>query len=130
MMKRFSMLLVMCSAYAVLLGHSIVPHHHHETEADLLAHHASAHQHDHDHASLPNLLGHFVHAEDVFTSTVSLLLYPSLLKQTPVIVLDFSKILTINGIQNFPYSIEQPPEVNIYCFSNRKSSGLRGPPSI
>lgn len=124
------MLLVLCSAYIVLLGHSIIPHHHHDSEADLAAHHTTEHQHDHDQTSLPNLLGHFLHSEAIFTSTVTYQLHPSLVKLFPVVVFDLSKMLTISELQNFPYTIDLPPEFNITCLDYRKSYGLRGPPTI
>lgn len=52
MLKRSCSILTMILALAIMLGHNIFPHHHHEVDKELAEHHHSDdHNHDTDHES-------------------------------------------------------------------------------
>lgn len=75
-MKKQISILFLFIACIIMQAHAIIPHHHHDNEQELQAHHSSDH-HDHDShddaeegfADLNHLFSHFVHTEDSFTYT-------------------------------------------------------------
>ncbi len=69
MFKKQATIIFLTIAYALLLGHNIIPHHHHNNEHDLAEHHQTHHQHhgeEHDN-DLGHMFTHSIHPDDDFT---------------------------------------------------------------
>jgi hypothetical protein len=75
MLRKISMFIAVLSAYLLVLGHDLVPHHHHDERAEAIAHQQhdaeaaeAHHHHEHesentaDHSPLPEFFSHFIHA--------------------------------------------------------------------
>jgi len=131
MLKKYTALLLMTVAYAILLGHSIIPHHHHDSVHELTEHHQEHHQHDGEEESngLSHLFSHFVHSADGFTTTQNNFNISFLQKQLSVVaVLPNNFYLKTFA---FPLLKHKPPtEQLIYISPHFLSSGLRAPPAF
>lgn len=125
-------LVMMFSAYTILLGHSIIPHHHHQTLHEATLHHLyehTTHHHDDGEAEGHEHTPHLVHsdfAEDFRTSASSFVVFSkqiiSLFNFSPF---TFSLIAEVNSC----LEIEPPKnEFLIYSSPHSLESGLRAPP--
>jgi len=134
MLKRHSAFLLMFTAYAILLGHSIVPHHHHHDSAELNRHHDHDHEHNHDDAEksggLNHLFSHFLHASDEITFRDPLIFNTNFSTQ----LLSFVAVLPENLSFIFytlpPLEYKPPAEEYIFKADFKLSFGLRAPPSF
>lgn len=130
MLKKRIAILILTLAYAILLGHNIIPHHHHDHDEHLSEHHGADHQHDSDadNDGVMELFAHCTHTADgfAFTSAHNFSTMFSKLQLTFVaLLLDnfaFDEFL-------IPPLLHKPPaEHLIYISPHSHSSGLRAPP--
>jgi hypothetical protein len=125
-------MLLMFIAYAILLGHDMIPHHHHDNEQELAEHHQTDHHHNdnEDSEDLSHILSHFIHSSDGFTFTVNHNISNTFTKQLVSLI----AIMPDNFYQNrflTPLFLYKPPAVNyIYVSPHSLSSGLRAPPAF
>lgn len=128
MLKRYVAILLLLIANAIVIGHSMVPHHHHESLTDLAEHHGTSHQHgEEEEQGLGGLLSHIIHQEDGFT-----------------VNLDVNKtfaqpfVALVAAICTFSLHTEIPPlilhnpyeEHSSYSSPYYLSASLRGPPAF
>ena len=132
MLKKRTAILLLTLAYAILLGHNIIPHHHHENNQELTAHHQTDHHQDdnEDNEDLSHILSHFIHSSDEFTFTGSHNISNTSSKQ----LLSFIAVLPHNfSLDEFliPSLLHKPPaEHFIYISPHSLSSGSRAPPAF
>lgn len=127
MFKKRTAILFLYLAYALLLGHNIIPHHHHHHE-HLPGHHTTHHHHDKDADShgLKHLFAFFVHAADGFTFTTT---------QHSQFIKHYCGVAILNN--NFSLDeflirplLDKPPEELLIIISpHTHPSGLRAPPA-
>src|SRR5688572_30767267 len=93
MLKKFTALLFLFIAGAILLGHSIIPHHHHDHDhdhdhgQDLKEHPGSSPHHDNEaNNDLSHLFSHFIHSTDFFTVSTNKDISTSFSKQLALTV--------------------------------------------
>ncbi|MBP6334667.1 MAG: hypothetical protein KA444_04270 [Bacteroidia bacterium] len=130
MLKRYAPIFLLTLAYAILLGHNIVPHHHHDSKHELTEHHHSHHQHGEDEGmDLSDLFSHFVHSSDDFMFTAGHSFSNNVSNQ----MLSFDFILPDEILFTaifVPLFRHKPPaELPIYYSPHSHSCGLRAPPS-
>ena len=132
MLKKYTAILMMTIAYAILLGHSIIPHHHHDSKHDLIDHQYTDHDHhnDADSEDLSHLFAHFAHSADGFIFTTAHSITNTFCKQQ----LSGAALLPDNfHIDKFliPPLLHKPPaEHLIYISPHSHSKGLRAPPAF
>ncbi len=133
MLKKYTAILLMFTAYAILLGHSVIPHHHHDTDHDLTEqHHQTEHHHDDDADSedLSHLFFHFPHSADGFTCITAHNFNNTFSKR----LLSFVVVLPDNFLFHkfiIPPLLYKPPaEHLIYISPHSLSLGLRAPPAF
>ncbi len=130
MFKQKAAFILLTIAYALLLGHSIIPHHHYSNARDLAEHNQSDHQHhgeEHDN-NLGHLFTHSIHPDDDFTVSsnhkIGKLLSIKLISVVAVISTEFSfKDFDIPPLLFNPYA-----EQVKYLSPHAIAYGLRGPP--
>ncbi len=139
MLKRYTSILFLCLANLVMLGHSVVPHHHHKAEGvvghdhgDHADHHVDFH-HDDDHGSdqgeesdheLP--FSHFAHSTLAYVAGHDCGACQQVLGGTGL--LTHGLLVPDPTIQHLP---DKPPtEPPIYNSPHSLCSGLRAPPSF
>ena len=139
MLKKYTAILCMTIAYAILLGHSIIPHHHHQDhEHELTEHHHSSHpQADHHHhdndadsEDLSHLFAHFIHSTEGFVLTTNPSISSTFSKQllSIIAVLPGNFLLSIFDI---PPLLDRPPAEHLhYSFFYTCTFGLRAPPAL
>ena len=137
MLKKYTAILMMTVAYAILLGHSIIPHHHHDSEHDLIEHHHSDYQHtDHNHHNdadnkdLSHLFAHFVHSADGFIFTTSHNFTNTFCKQQLSVLAVLPDNFLIDKFFIPPLLHKPPAEHFVYTSPHSHSKGLRAPPAI
>lgn len=132
MFKKYTAILFLTVAYAILLGHNIVPHHHHETLSEAELHHLyehTTHHHGNGEAEGHEHSPHLVHidfSEDFRTSASTTIDFP---KQI-ISLFNFSP-LTFSIISEANFCLaSQHPENTFFIYSSPSSLawGLRGPP--
>lgn len=132
MLKKYTAILMMTVAYAILLGHSIIPHHHHDHDHEVTEHHQTNHHHDNDTDSedFNHLFSHFTHLAGGFHFTTSHNFTNTFSKQqlSDVAVLPDNFAITKFFIP--PLLHEPPAEQLIYISPHSLSSGLRAPPAF
>jgi hypothetical protein len=135
MFKKYTAILFLTVAYAILLGHNIIPHHHHATLSEAELHHFYEHTTHHHangdtdgHEHTPHLVHTADFGEDFRTPTIT--------------TIDFAKqIISLFSISPFTFSLiaeanscleNQHPEKEflIYSSPHSLSSGLRAPPAF
>lgn len=148
MLKKYSAFFFIGVAYAILLGHNIVPHHHHHKDSQSHHHNVADHHHhsdehlgnsehhsSHEHESqeenkeLGDLFSHFVHADDNFTIAANHLNHvfsKQWLDITALVQGNFS----LDSYCIRPLKHKPPAEYPVYISPNLLSSGLRGPPTF
>jgi len=149
MLKKYTALLFLSLAYALLLGHNVIPHHHHDNENSGAEHHHHAdhhhsHHHDTDYAhsgqsheehnendeknDLSHLFSYFFHSPDGITlSHQNSNWY---LKQVPVITAIIPDHFDFSEIFNPPLLYKPPADFLIYITPHSTVSGLRAPPAF
>lgn len=129
MFKKFTAILIVSFAYAILLGHNIIPHHHHDSAEEIAKHHITHHDHDSEHEGLGNLLSHFVHSVDSFTLPANHIIINTFSKQ----LLSFVGVLPNNiSLNNFlipPLLHNFFAEQIFYISPHSHPNGLRAPPT-
>jgi hypothetical protein len=131
MLKKYLAILMMFTAYAILLGHNIVPHQHHDHDEHFTEdHHTDYHPDDDaDDDGLNHLFAHFNHAADGFTFTTSNNIGNifSKLQLTFVALLPDNFLLDEFLIPTLP---DKPPKEHlVYISIHSHPSGLRAPPA-
>lgn len=132
MLKKYTAILLMTVAYAILFGHSILAHHHHENDHDLTEHHHTDNHHDDDADSedLNHLFSHFTHLAVGFNFTTSHSTTNVFSKQQLSIVVVLPDNFLISKFI-IPALLYKPPaEHLIYISPHSLSSGLRAPPAF
>ena len=133
-MKKCTAILLMTVAYAILLGHSIIPHHHHESAHELTEHHKEHHQHDGDQETndLSHLFSHFTHSADGFnftTSNITTNIFSSRYESGSVVAILQGNFLIAKLI--IPPLLYKPPAEQLISISPHSlSTGLRAPPAF
>lgn len=131
MSKKATALFFLTIAYAILLGHNVIPHHHHVSEHELSEHHQSNHHHDNkdgdnDDNDINHLLSHFIHAADGFILTKN---QNSNHVYFPLIAI-LPAYFPINSIFIPPIK-PKPNAINVFYLSPHSTpSGLRAPPAF
>ncbi len=129
MLKKHIAILMMFIAYAIMIGHEIVPHHHHHNVEEVAEHHTDHHHHSTDDGGLSHLLSHFIHSADGFTFSPNHKITNNFSKpQLSFVALlpdnfAFDEFLT-TSFQNNP-----PEEHFVYISPHSHPSGLRAPPA-
>lgn len=131
MLKKRTAILFLTLAYAILLGHNMIPHHHHDSIEELTEHHNSDHHdHDTDDNLLGHLLSHIIHSADCFTFPANHNITNTFSKQQ----LSFVAVLPDNfSLDEFPIPPlpDKPPtEHLLYISPHALPSGLRAPPVV
>lgn len=132
MLKKHTAIVLMITAYAILLVHNMVPHHHHDSVHDLTEHHHADHHQDNqeDTEGLNHLFSYLTHSTEGFTFSANHHISNTLTKQL------FSMVTVIPGNYSpdkflIPPLLHKPPaEHFIYISPHSLSSGLRAPPAI
>lgn len=132
MLKKYTTILLMFTAYAILLGHNIVPHHH-DSDHDLTEHHqTSPHHHDDDHKDKwqGDFFSHFIHSTDGVTFTGSYNISNTLSKQLFSLIAVLPDNFSLDEFLIPPLLHKPPAEHFIYISPHSLSSGLRAPPAF
>lgn len=133
MVKRFTFILMLYSALAIMLGHNVVAHHHHDFEHSEIAHHQNdGNHHDNDtedeSEDWGHFLSHFQHGAEGLTFLTSDNATDNLSKKIP----PFNAIQVSNFVlQQIIVEVRQnaPPYIAEYYNSqNFLPYGLRAPP--
>ncbi len=132
MLKKYIAILFLSISFATLLWHSIIPHHHHDTEQELAEHFETNHHNDSEENSrdFSHHLSHFVHSADDFT-----------IQNTHNINNTFSKqFLSLVAVLPYNYFFDElliPPLLHkspsghfIALSPHSHSSDLRAPPAF
>lgn len=129
MLKKRLAILFVTLAYAVLLGHNIIPHHHHDSAQEIAEHHSSQHDLEGENDGLSHMLSHFVHSTDGFTFSPNHNLSSTFSKQK----ISFVTVLPNNfSFEEFNIPLlllKQPSEKLIYISPISNSNSLRAPPA-
>lgn len=122
---------MMFTAYAILLGHNIIPHHHHDNQKELTEHHQTNHHHDGGEESndLSHLFSHFIHSADGFVFTANHNISNTFSKQQFSFVAVLPDIFSLGELHVPPLLHKPPAEHLIYISPHFLSSGLRAPPT-
>jgi hypothetical protein len=134
MLKKYFAILMMFIAVAVMLGHNIIGHHHHNIEQTQISHHSHSnndhHQHDNDteNEDWKHIFAGFQHGADGIVCLTSKTASNNIVKLIPKFnalnVTNFTfKQATIDVRQNAP-----PFTSDYYNSQNHLPSGLRAPP--
>ncbi|OFY86880.1 MAG: hypothetical protein A3F72_00535 [Bacteroidetes bacterium RIFCSPLOWO2_12_FULL_35_15] len=131
MLRKRIALFLLTVAYAILLGHNNVPHHHHDTDHDLTAHHHNDHHDNSDHSSkdFDHLYSHFIHSDIFITANNDNkinIFSKQLFLKVAVSPTDF--FLCDYTIQFLLHKL--PEKTFIYISPHSLSSGLRAPPAF
>jgi hypothetical protein len=128
MFKKYISLSLAMVAYAILMGHSIIPHHHHDDLQDLKEHHQTNHHHDEneDNKDLSHIFSHFIHSADGFT----LIIKHSNSKVFIPLVAVLPNNFSVDEILIPPLLYESRTEFLDCLFSIACTFGLRAPPSL
>lgn len=136
MLKKHFPILMMFMAVAIMLGHNIVGHHHHEIEHSIISHHSHSdnEHHGHDNESedeckdWKHLFSELHHGADGIICLTSSYTSNNTLKLIP----KFNNLNVSNfTIQQIAIDVRQnvPPFISDYSNSqNHLPSGLRAPP--
>ena len=132
MLKKCIAILLVTFAYAILLGHNIIPHHHHDNNQELTAHHETDHDHEDgdDSEGLSDILSHFIHSADGFTFTVNHNISNVLSQQLFLSVAVLSNNFSFDEFLIQPFLYKPPEEQLIYISPHSLSLGLRAPPAF
>lgn len=132
MNKKLLLSIMMISTYGLILGHSIVPHHHHDEVSEVTHHEHHDHEHENDadeHEGLPEFFSHFIHSlytpTEIYTSQ-QILNENIVKKETYKFLIAFCYWAFLEDIPN---SHHPPNKVETYPLqSYLQSLSLRAPP--
>ncbi len=130
MLKKLLISFLFFTAYAVVLAHSIIPHHD-ENEEATEQHDDKGHHDDNDDNGLGHLFSHFQHigTGNQFITTQKIASF----KQSDILQPDIPSITSFNfkfyGAGK-PAPVFYPDHPDIYSYSGSCAFSLRGPPSI
>ena len=139
-MKKYMAILMMFTAYAILLGHNIIPHHHHNNLEELTEHHNSDHHHEsnthagehqtngHHDDGIGHLFSHFLHLDDAFTLIHTNKINSTFAKHLFSFVSILPNYFSFNDLNIPDCIIIPPPEQIIYLSPHSLFAGLRAPP--
>ncbi len=132
MSKKGISLWFLTLAYAILLGHNIIPHHHHENELELTEHHSRQHQHDGQSIGqeIGHLFSHFLHVDDGLTFTANHANSLAYSKQQISFVAVLPFLYAHRELRAPPLWVNPPAERPVIMASNSPPSGLRAPPNL
>lgn len=134
MMKKNTVVLFLILAYAILLGHNIIPHHHYHADHDLTEHHHTDHHDDsdgdEDSDDFNHLFSHFIHSADGFTIANNHKRTNTFAKQWILIVAVLPNNFSF-GSYTIPPLLDKPPARHLsYISPHSLSSDLRAPPAF
>ena len=130
MIKRLFIALLFFSAFAVIMAHSVIPHHHHVDET-ATEHYDKDHHDDDNDNGLDNLFSHFQHfsVDNQFASTHQLISVKQIDIPQPDISFTTSyNFYFCNTGEPVPILFPDPPD--IYTSSGSAAFCLRGPPTF
>ncbi|HRG69587.1 MAG TPA: hypothetical protein PLS73_12125 [Saprospiraceae bacterium] len=128
MFKKRLAIFFLTLANVVLIGHDLIPHHHHDSLEELLAHHHS--EQDQTEHGLSHWLSHLMHSSDGLAFSANHSIGSSFSKQQHSIPALLPEMNWINLLR-IPDSIQKPPEATRLVSSLQcLPSGLRGPPAL
>ncbi|MDZ4844761.1 MAG: hypothetical protein SH857_04340 [Chitinophagales bacterium] len=131
MLKKYTALLFFTIAYALILGHNIIPHHHHDSNHDLAEHQQLHQEHDDNHEDgLNHLFAHFVHSGDAFTFTTNHNINNVFSKQLFLMAVALSDNFSLDRFSVLPLVFSPPEKQVIYISPHSLASGLRAPPAF
>lgn len=133
MLKKYTAILLMTVAYAILLGHNVIPHHHHDHHDHDVPehnHHDQHHGDDTNREDLNHLFSHFTHSADGFNFTTSHNISNIFSKQQLSVVAVLPDNFLISKFIIPPLLYKPPAELLIYISPHSLSLGLRGPPAF
>ncbi len=132
MLKKYTAILMMFTAYAILLGHNIIPHHHHDHDEHLTGQHNTHHNHDdgEDNDGLNHMFSHFTHAADGFSFTPNHNISNTFSKLQLSLVAVLPDNFALSNFDIPPLLGSPPAEHLIYISPHSHSSGLRAPPAF
>ena len=131
-MRKHLGLFFLLLAYVILLGHSIIPHHHHESHSEALTHHDIEHVHDDGHGStdIGHLLSHLMHADEDFTRVIHKVGSQVFNRSTVIIATIVTDAFCFSLFPDTTFQLKPPDtEVNLSSIY-QETSALRGPPSF
>lgn len=130
--KRYTAILFLFVAYAILLGHNLIPHHHHDHDSTAKHHSHGHHDNGNDENKsddLNHILTHFMHSAEGFSFLISHNIPNTLLKQHIPLVAVLPYNFSIDELQ-VPHLRDKPPAVYlVYISPHFHPSGLRAPPA-
>jgi hypothetical protein len=134
MLKKICSILLIFSAFAMLLGHNLIGHHHHDKEQIAIDHsHADDHHHDNENDEEENdfdflhFLSHIPHDSDVVTFLKGKELGKTQYKQLNTSAL-LQTHFTFNPILDIERQNAPPFKVVYFNSQHYLPSGLRAPP--
>lgn len=131
MLKKRAAILFLTLAYAILLGHNIIPHHNHDHDEHLTEHHdTDYHHHDNeDTDGLSHLFAHFTHAPEGFSFLTNHNITNTFSKQQLSLVAVLPDNFSLDEFLIPPLLDKPPAEHLIYISPHSHPSGLRAPPA-
>lgn len=121
MFRKYLGLALLFLSYGIMLGHNVIPHHHHSD-----VHSAADHHHDHQH--FPDHHASSGHTTDAFVFTVK-----PLQLQAPAALLPAPPIVPVilPGSEGLALSNAWPDWLTpVYLSPHSGTNALRGPPAI
>lgn len=131
MLKKKTAILFISLAYAILLGHNIIPHHHHDPKEYFTVHQDTDHHHDvdSDDDGLNHLFFHFTHSVEDFSFTSSHNITNTFSKQQLSFITLLHDDLVLDNFVCRAVLDKPPADHLIYISPISHPSGLRAPPS-
>lgn len=118
--------------YALLLGHNLIPHHHHDIGHELAEHHQANHHHDDEREDedegLGDIFSYFFHPAEGFIFTNAYNISNTFSKQLLSIVAVLPDNFSPDKLLIPPLLCNPPAEQLIYISPHSLSPGLRAPP--
>jgi len=128
MLKKYVAILLLTFATAILLGHNIVPHHHHHLDHEI-AHHHHGHDNHEDEGSndLGDLFSNVLHDSGSIISHNEIT--PTFAKKLISVVAILPDNLPTVSFTITPLIGKPPAQSHLYTASYSHATGLRGPPA-
>lgn len=127
MFKKYAIIFLMAIAYGILLGHSIIPHHHHDNSREIAEHHQT--NHGDGVSDISHLFSHFIHYGDGFISTTTNITSDQFFKISYSIIALPPDLFSMEDC-SIPAFIFYPPPDVVYIFRYSFPAGLRAPPAF
>lgn len=137
MLKKSTAIIFLALAYATLLGHNFIPHHHHSDLHELTEHHQFDHHYDHDddqdhdhhnNFGLGHLLSHFIHSVDNFTLSGNHQFAKVFPNHQQLFVAGLPDNFSFDSFRFYFEQQKTTVEHLIYFSPHAHASGLRAPP--